>query len=236
MPASEPASPIKKEVLVQAGLPFFIINLMRKILVIILFAVAGAFAHALPMMNLNAVSVGYSSLGRIEASAFEFRIGNDGQLGINLLRFDVRTSYDEGEYDSQPVSLGAPIINAPAASLLFFLELLGKWNSAGIAAVSAGIAAVSAFLASGEIGYPIIKFENFKLSVFESHVFEWWLYKKQDKWHMDEAGWGQELGLEIYTPYASLDGGAQFEITNKRKGIGWFARINLIDIFYILYR
>ncbi len=213
---------------------------MRKILVIILFVTAGAFADGvLPMMNLNAVSVGYSSLGRIETSAFEFRIGNDGQLGINLLRFDIRTGYNEGEYDSQPVSLGAPIINVSAASLLFFLELLGEWNSralAGIAAVSAGIAVPSAFLASGELSYPIIKFENFKLSVFESHVFEWWLYKKQDKWHMDEAGWGQELGLEIYTPYASLDGGAQFEITNKRKGIGWFARINLIDIFYILYR
>ena len=202
---------------------------MRKILVIILFVTAGAFAdHALPMMNLNAVSVGYSSLGRIEASAFEFRIGNDGQLGINLLRFDVRTSYDEGEYDSKPVSLGAPIINAPAASLFF--ALLGKSRAL------AGIAVASAFLASGELSYTIIKFENFKLSVFESHVFEWWLYKKQDKWHMDEAGWGQELGLEIYTPYASLDGGAQFEITNKRKGIGWFARIKLIDIFHTLIR
>ncbi len=209
---------------------FFIINLMRKILVIILFAVAGAFADGvLPMMNLNAVSVGYSSLGRIEASAFEFRIGNDGQLGINLLRFDIRTGYNEGEYDSQPVSLGAPIINAPAASL-FFCALLGKTRAL------AGIAVASAFLASGELSYPIIKFENFKLSVFESHVFEWWLYKKQDKWHMDEAGWGQELGLEIYTPYASLDGGAQFEITNKRKGIGWFARIKLIDIFHTLIR
>jgi len=205
---------------------------MRKILVIILFAVA-TYAADLgdlrDVLTLYPLNVGYSSLGRIEASAFEFRIGNGGQLGINLLRFDIRTGYNEGEYDSQPVSLGAPIINAPAASL-FFCALLGKSRAL------AGIAVASAFLASGELSYPIIKFENFKLSVFESHVFEWWLYKKNDKWHMDEAGWGQELGLEIYTPYASLDGGAQFEITNKRKGIGWFARIKLIDIFHTLIR
>ncbi|MCQ2089335.1 MAG: hypothetical protein MJY93_03710 [Fibrobacter sp.] len=195
---------------------------MRKILVIILFAVAGAFADA-----LYSVGAGYSSLGRIETSAFEIRIGNGGHLGVNLLRFDIRTGYNEGEYDSQPVSLGAPIVTVPAM-LIGILENTRE----DIALLMISLA----FLASGELGYQFLDYKPFKLSVFESHVFEWWLYKKNDKWHMDEAGWGQELGLELQFPHVLLSGGAQFEITNKRKGIGWFARINLIDIFYILYR
>lgn len=214
---------------------------MRKILVIILFAVAGAFAdHVLPLSGINFFSVGYSSLGRIETDVFNLRIWHEGShsdqgglfIGFNALRFDVRTSYDDVEYDHPPVSLGASMVTVPVAGLAFAdvanFAFVPKSSSTGCVA-----ALIAAFLASGELAYNFSfpDVEYFDLSVFESHVFEWWLYKKNGKWHMDEVGWGQELGLEMKFPFVGLDIGAQFEITNKQKGIGWFARVKLIDIF-----
>lgn len=80
---------------------------MRKILVIILFAVATSAAEweglheALTLYPLN---VGYSSLGRIEADVIDFRLAG---LVFNTLRVDVRVVYDDDEYDTPPVSLGA---------------------------------------------------------------------------------------------------------------------------------
>ncbi|WP_143160403.1 hypothetical protein [Fibrobacter sp. UWEL] len=199
---------------------------MRKILVVILFAVVGASAdRTLPKMNLNVATIGYSSLGRVEASALHFRMGESFFSGINPLRFDIRTSYDKSEYDEDPISLGSPIVTVPAAGLAFLCFANKAPQTVGI------VSAVAAFLASGELGYRFLNFDYFRLSVFESHVFEWWLYKKNNKWHMDEAGWGQELGLEMEFPHVMLDGGAQFEITNKQKGMGWFVRVKLIDIF-----
>ncbi len=207
---------------------------MRKILVIILFAVVGAFAdHVLPLSNINVFSVGYSSLGRIETDVFNVRFwweryhSDQGGLlyGFNPLRFDIRTSYDDGEYDHPPVSLGVPIAYISAAGLIVGSYVVDFQTGLSVALIAA-------FLASGELAYNFSfpDIEYFDLSVFESHVFEWWLYKKNDKWHMDEVGWGQELGLEMKFPFVGLDIGAQFEITNKRKGIGWFARVKLFDL------
>ncbi|MCQ2096682.1 MAG: hypothetical protein MJY87_01915 [Fibrobacter sp.] len=46
---------------------------------------------------------------------------------------------------------------------------------------------------------------------------------------MNEAGWGQELGMEMSFPYVSIAGGVQFEMTNKRnKASGLFARVNFV--------
>lgn len=193
---------------------------MRKILVIILFVTAGAF----PQVELNAISVGYSSLGYTEVSDLNVRLETEVLIiGISPFRFKFRTSYENGEYDNVPISLGAPIVTIPATGLVLV--------SSGVRTVFVLFGIIPAFLVSGELGYRFLSYEFFKLGVFESHIFEWWLYKKQDKWHMDEAGWGQELGLEMKFPHGLLAGGAQFEITNKRKGIGWFARIKLIDLF-----
>ncbi|MCQ2108447.1 MAG: hypothetical protein MJZ05_06760 [Fibrobacter sp.] len=203
---------------------------MRKILVIILFAAVAAFAdHTLPNLSATVYSlnVGYSSLGRTEVSALKFRTDGGPLIGANLLRLYFRTSYDEGEYDSPPVSLGAPIVTIPAAGTIFlaFAHVIPEW--AGI------LAGVAAFLASGELGYSL-RSNNSSFFIFESHVFEWWLNKKNGKWRMDEVGWGQELGAGIGLSLIGLEGGVQFEITNKRKDVGWFARANLIDIIYFL--
>ncbi len=195
---------------------------MRKILVVILFAVVGAAAewegflegHSYPL------NVGYSSLGRIEANVGDIRFGI---LAFHLLRVDTRVFYDDGEYDKVPVSLGAPIVTIPTVG---FCILSVNTHIPDILGV---IALVPAYLAAGGLYVDIFDFKPLTLSVFESHVFEWWLYKKNDKWRMDEVGWGEELGLDVLFPYVSIDVGAQFEITNKRKGIGWFVRLNMFE-------
>ncbi|MCQ2096683.1 MAG: hypothetical protein MJY87_01920 [Fibrobacter sp.] len=200
---------------------------MRKILVIILFAVAGTFADA-----LYSVGAGYSSLGRIEMNAIKFHMGGielgdtrDSRffyIAVAPLRFDIRTSNDDVEYDDITVSWGTSMVTVPSA--LFFWMLSESGNLLSL------FPALSMFLASGEMGFTLLNYKYFRLSVFESHVFEWWMYKKNNIWYTNEAGWGQELGLELQFPHVLLSGGAQFEITNKRKGIGWFARINLVEI------
>ena len=196
---------------------------MRKILVIILFAVATSAAEweglheALAQYPLN---VGYSSLGRIEADVIDFRLAG---LVFNTLRVDVRVVYDDDEYDTPPVSLGAAMITVPAMTLVYFSL---KYDF-----IIGTIAAIPAYLAAGELHFTLLNYEPFKLTAFESHVFEWWLYKKNGKWYMDEAGWGQELGMEMSFPYVSVAGGVQFEMTNKRtKSSGLFARVNFVNL------
>lgn len=193
---------------------------MRKILVAILFAAVAAFAGHTLHINFTPISAGYSSLGRIETSVFETDVTD--VWGFVPLRFDIRTNYDDDLYNQPPISLGSTITALP----LFGIGALSLYKDNIIISIAALLAS---YLASGHFHYSFLDFKDIDFSFFESHVFEWWLYKKNGKWHMDEAGWAEELGLEVKFPYVSIDGGAQFEITNKQKDIGWFVKLNLFE-------
>lgn len=68
------------------------------------------------------------------------------------------------------------------------------------------------------------------LSIFENHLFEWWIDK--DDWDMREVGFMESVGLQANLLFMFVGGGVQFEVTNRRRNLGVFFHIKLFPIFF----
>ena len=95
---------------------------------------------------------------------------------------------------------------------------------------------ISAFavpwLASGGLTFTVFHTRHTALKLSESHTFEWWLYKKDNRWKFNEFGLAEELGIQFIVKPADfglirLSTGLQMEVpfTNQKINYGWYIRL-----------
>lgn len=155
---------------------------------------------------------GYSSGNRHEINLLTITSFNTSRLGMEYVpRID---------FSSSGVNLG------PATALLVVgIMALPEFKSKIFSNIILG----GAWLSSGSTLFNIYGDNVLGFSLIETHVFEWWFYRDEDKdFHFGELGIAEELGARINAGFIFISGGAQFEITNRRKHIGWFAKVGLL--------
>ena len=86
------------------------------------------------------------------------------------------------------------------------------------------------WLSSGTSYYALLGNNMIGLSIFENHLFEWWI--DQDDWDMREIGFMESVGLQANVFLMFVGGGVQFEVTNRRRNMGFFFQIKVLPIFF----
>lgn len=218
---------------------FFIITFMNKFIAIVLLICTIAFADedgVVPEVDRKrqidpAVILGgfgYSSLDRIAIEGF---ILNGFQpfknIGLYLEfspRLDLRLDADEPSYGSLSVFLIAGMAN-----LILQANESYKEEKEEIS-VAYYIVFGSLWLSSGTSYYALLGNNMIGLSIFENHLFEWWIDK--DDWDMREVGFMESVGLQANLLFMFVGGGVQFEVTNRRRNLGVFFHIKLFPIFF----
>ncbi len=218
---------------------FFIITFMNKFIAIVLLICTIAFADedgVVPEVDrkrqidpaLILGGFGYSSLDRIAIEGF---ILNGFQpfknIGLYLEyspRLDLRLDADEPSY-------GSLSIFAIAGTAILILQANeGYKEEKEEISVAHYIVFGSLWLSSGTSYYALLGNNMIGLSIFENHLFEWWIDK--DDWDMREVGFMESVGLQANLLFMFVGGGVQFEVTNRRRNLGVFFHIKLFPIFF----
>ncbi len=133
-------------------------------------------------------------------------------------RFDIRL-------DSKAVSLG---------NIAIWLAMAIPINAIQSSDTSGFLAKYfitgSLWLASGSTHFVLLGDNLTGLSIFENHLFEWWVDKGND-WNISELGYMESFGLQANLFLSFVGGGILFEITNRRKNFGFFFQIKMFPIF-----
>jgi len=218
---------------------FCIITFMNKFVAIVLLVCSIAFSSedgATPEVDRKrqidpAIILGgfeYSSLDRIaiEACIFNgFQPFKDISLYLEYNpRFDRRLDTDVGSYGSLSV-----FAIAGTANLILQANENDKGKN-GELSVAEKIIFGTLWLSSGTSYYALLGNNMIGLSIFENHLFEWWI--DQDDWDMREVGFMESVGLQANVFLMFVGGGVQFEVTNRRRNMGFFFQIKVLPIFF----
>lgn len=176
--------------------------------------------------NLPAIILvggGYSTSGRSEINGLT--ISGFSPFETNRISFEYAPQLDF-KSDSR-VSFGS------LSALVIFGLGLNAVNVSDSNSVFGKICVGGLWLSSGSTLFNLFGNNVLGLSIMESHAFEWWFYKDNDKnVHFGEVGYTEELGIRANLGLVYIGGGAQFEVTNRAAKQGFFIKVNLLTIFF----